>query len=120
MSFPRRTQSIPLAKEFTLATAGLSFLENRRQAYENLAKRTDLEGVKAVCVSPRQAERCGTALGRALRVMARENRDMRMMEVEKDAAGLPPGLTVPMILLSLPVLFVVVLGPAGIRAIDLH
>ena len=109
------TQSIPLAEEFTLTTAELSFLQDRRQAYENLAKRTDLEGVKAVCVSLQQAERYGTALGQALRVMAQENRDMRMMEAEKKAAGLPPKLTVPMILFFLPVLFVVILGPTYIK-----
>ena len=111
------TQSIPLAEEFTLTTAELSYLQDRRQAYENLAKRVNLEGVKAVCVALQQAERYGTPLGQTLRVMAQENRDMRMMEAEKKAAGLPPKLTVPMILFFLPVLFVVILGPAIIRIV---
>src|SRR2546428_8582905 len=111
------TASIPLAEELTLTTAELSYLQDRRQAYENLAKRTDLDGVKAVCVSLQQAERYGTPLGQTLRVMAQENRDMRMMEAEKKAAALPPKLTVPMILFFLPVLFVVILGPAGIRVL---
>ena len=84
-------------------------------AYENLAKRTDLEGVKSVCVALQQSERYGTPLGQTLRVMAQENRDMRMSEAEKKAAALPPKLTVPMILFFLPVLFVVILGPAAIR-----
>jgi tight adherence protein C len=66
-----------------------------------------------------QAERYGTPLGQTLRVMAQENRDMRMMEAEKKAAGLPPKLTVPMILFFLPVLFVVILGPAGIRIAEI-
>ena len=84
-------------------------------AYENLAKRTDLDGVKSVCMALQQAERYGTPLGQTLRVMAQENRDMRMSEAEKKAAALPPKLTVPMILFFLPVLFVVILGPAAIR-----
>jgi tight adherence protein C len=114
------SQSIALAEELTLTTAELSYLQDRRQAYENLAKRTDLEGVRAVCVSLQQAERYGTPLGQTLRVMAQENRDMRMMEAEKRAAALPPKLTVPMILFFLPVLFVVILGPAAIRVMELH
>jgi tight adherence protein C len=71
--------------------------------------------VKSVCVALQQAERYGTPLGQTLRVMAQENRDMRMSEAEKNAAGLPPKLTVPMILFFLPVLFVVILGPAVIK-----
>jgi tight adherence protein C len=112
------SQSIPLAEELTLTTAELSYLPDRRQAYENLAKRTDLDGVKAVCLALQQAERYGTPLANALRVMAQENRDMRMAEAEKKAAALPPKLTVPMILFFLPVLFVVILGPAIIKAMD--
>ena len=84
-------------------------------AYENLAKRTGLEGVKSVCLALQQSERYGTPLGQSLRVMAQENRDMRMNEAEKKAAALPPKLTVPMILFFLPVLFVVILGPTYIK-----
>jgi tight adherence protein C len=109
------SQSIALAEEFTLTTAELSYLPDRRQAYDNLAKRTDLEGVKSVCVALQQAERYGTPLATTLRVLAQENRDMRMSEAEKKAAALPPKLTVPMILFFLPVLFIVILGPAAIR-----
>jgi tight adherence protein C len=109
------TQSVALAEELTLTTAELSYLEDRRQAYENLAKRTNLDGVKSVCMALQQAERYGTPLAQALRVMAQENRDMRMAEAEKKAAALPPKLTVPLILFFLPVLFVVVLGPAAIK-----
>jgi tight adherence protein C len=114
------TQSIALAEELTLTTAELSYLQDRRQAYENLAKRTDLEGVRAVCMALQQSERYGTSMGQTLRVMAQENRDMRMTEAEKKAAGLPPKLTVPMILFFLPVLFVVILGPAAIRVLSLN
>jgi len=114
------SQSIPLAEELTLTTAELSYLQDRKVAYENLAKRTDLEGVRAVCVALQQSERYGTPLGQTLRVMAQENRDMRMSEAEKKAAALPPKLTVPMILFFLPVLFIVILGPAAIRVMAIQ
>ena len=104
--------SLPLAEELTLTTAELSFLAERRQAYDNLAKRTDVDGVKSICMALQQAERYGTSLGTALRVMAQEFRDMRMSEAEKKAAALPPKLTVPMVLFFLPVLFMVITGPA--------
>jgi tight adherence protein C len=114
------SQSVALAEEFTLTTAELSYLPDRRQAYDNLAQRTGLDGVKAVCLALQQAERYGTPLGATLRVLAQENRDMRMSEAEKKAAGLPPKLTVPMIVFFLPVLFVVILGPAAIRVMALQ
>ncbi len=114
------TQSIPLAEELTLTTAELSYLPDRRQAYDNLAQRTDLDGVKSVCIALQQAERYGTPLAQTLRVLAQESRDMRMAEAEKKAAGLPPKLTVPMILFFLPVLFVVILGPAAIRVMSMQ
>ena len=112
-------QSVPLAEELTLTMAELSYLPDRRQAYENLAKRTDLDGVRSVCMAFQQAERYGTPLAQMLRVMAQENRDMRMSEAEKKAAGLPPKLTVPMILFFLPVLFIVILGPAAIKVMGI-
>jgi len=111
------SQSVPLAEELTLTMAELSYLPDRRQAYENLAKRTDIDGVKSVCMALQQAERYGTPLASTLRTMAQENRDMRMAEAEKKAAALPPKLTVPMILFFLPVLFVVILGPAAIKVL---
>ena len=114
------SQSVPLAEELMLTTAELSYLQDRRQAYENLSKRIDLEGVKSVCVALQQSERYGTPLGQTLRVMSQENRDMRMQEAEKKAAALPPKLTVPMILFFLPVLFIVILGPAAIRVMAIH
>lgn len=114
------SQSVALSEEFTLTTAELSYLQDRKVAYENLGRRTGLEGVKSVCLALQQAERYGTPLGHSLRVMAQENRDMRMNEAEKKAAALPPKLTVPMILFFLPVLFVVILGPTGIKISELH
>jgi tight adherence protein C len=109
------SQSVPLAEELGLTTAELSYLQERRMAYENLGDRTGHPGVKAVCTSLIQAERYGTPVGQALRVMARENRLMRMNLAEKKAASLPAKLTVPMIAFFLPVLFVVILGPAAIK-----
>jgi tight adherence protein C len=114
------SQSIALAEELTLTTAELSYLPDRRQAYENLAKRTDLDGVKSVCMALQQSERYGTPMAHTLRVLAQENRDMRMSEAEKKAAALPPKLTVPMIVFFLPVLFVVILGPAAIKVMQLN
>lgn len=113
------SQSVALAEELTLTTAELSYLQDRKQAYENLARRTDIDGVKAVCVALQQAERYGTPMAQTLRVMAQESRDMRMAEAEKKAAALPPKLTVPMILFFLPVLFIVILGPAAIRVMEI-
>jgi tight adherence protein C len=114
------TQSVALAEELTLTTAELSYLPDRRQAYENLAKRTGLEGVKSVSLALAQAERYGTPLGATMRVLSQENRDMRMSEAEKRAAALPPKLTVPMILFFLPVLFIVILGPAAIKVMAIQ
>lgn len=109
------SQSLALAEELSLTTAELSFLPDRRQAYENLANRTGLDGVKAVCLALIQSERYGTPLGQTLRVLSQENRDMRMNEAEKKAAALPPKLTVPMIVFFLPVLFAVIMAPAIIK-----
>jgi tight adherence protein C len=114
------SQSVALSEEFTLTTAELSYLQDRKMAYENLASRTGLDGVKSVCLALQQSERYGTPLGQSLRVMAQENRDMRMSEAEKKAAALPPKLTVPMILFFLPCLFIVILGPSYIKVMALH
>ncbi len=113
-------QSVELAEEMMLTTAELSYLQDRRQAYENLAKRTGLPGVKAVMTALIQAERYGTPVGQALRTMAKENREIRQSEAERKAAALPPKLTVPMIVFFLPVLFIVILGPAGISYMQME
>jgi len=109
------TASVELAEEFALTTAELSYLPDRRMAYENLARRTNHPGVKAVAMALTQAEKYGTPVGQALRVMAKENRELRLSEAEKKAASLPPKLTVPMIVFFLPVLFAVIIGPAMIQ-----
>ncbi len=111
-------QSPPLAEELVLTTAELSYLQDRRIALENLGVRTGLEPVKSVTQALIQADRYGTPIAQALRVLAQESRDIRMTEAEKKAAALPPKLTVPMILFFLPVLFGVILGPAIIQVMD--
>lgn len=111
-------QSPELAEEFILTTAELSYLQERRVAFENLGKRTGLETVQAICQALIQSERYGTPVAQALRVLAQESRDMRMAAAEEKAAALPPKLTVPMILFFLPVLFGVVLGPAAMQVMD--
>jgi tight adherence protein C len=108
-------QSAELAEELTLTTAELAFLEDRGRAYENLGRRTGLDGVKSVMTALIQADRYGTSVGQALRVMAEEGREGRMMDAEKKAASLPPKLTVPLILFFLPVLFIVIIAPAMIK-----
>lgn len=107
--------STELAEEFALTTAELSYLPDRKQAFENLAKRCGHQGVRAVATALNQAERYGTPLGQALRICAQENREMRMAEAEKRAAALPAKLTVPMIIFFLPCLFAVIMGPAILR-----
>ncbi len=113
-------QSPALAEELSLTTAELSYLQDRRKAYENLGERTGLEGVRGVVTSLIQAEKYGTPVGQSLRVLAQENRDMRMSEAEKKAAALPPKLTVPMILFFLPVLFAVIITPAAIQVANIQ
>ncbi len=112
--------SIELAEELSLLTAELSYLPERRQAYEGLSRRNPNPGIKAVMTAMIQAERYGTPLGAALRVMAKENRDLRVAAAEKKAAQLPAKLTVPMIIFFLPVLFIVILQPALSRAFGKH
>ncbi len=106
------SSSAELAEELALTTAELSYLPDRSQAFDNLARRTGHPGVKAVATALNQAEHYGTPMGQALRVTAQENREQRMANAEKKAAALPAKLTVPMILFFLPCLFVVILGPA--------
>lgn len=108
-----------LAEELGLTTAELSYLQERKQAYTNLAERTGIDVVKGVTTALIQSEKYGTPLGQSLRVMATESRDLRMQEAEKKAAALPPKLTVPMIGFFLPVLFAVILGPAIMQAMSL-
>lgn len=111
-------QSVELAEELGLTTAELAYLSDRRIALENLAQRTGLDGVKSVVTALIQSERYGTPLGQSLRVMAQENRDLRMAAAEKKAGALPAQLTVPMIGCFLPVLFLVILGPVVITLME--
>ena len=113
------SESVALAEELTLVTAELSFLPERRQAYENISTRTGLASMRSLKTVLVQAERYGTPLGAALRVLAQESRDDRMHAAEKKAAALSSKLTVPMIVFFLPVLMAVIMGPAMIKIFKL-
>jgi tight adherence protein C len=102
-----------LGDEFGLTAIELGFLNERRQAFENLATRVDLEAVRGVVTTMIQTEKYGTPLASALRVLSAEFRHQRMMRAEEKAARLPAIMTVPLILFILPTLFVVILGPAS-------
>ena len=102
-----------LGDEFGLTAIELGFLNERRQAFENLAARVDLEAVRGVVTTMIQTEKYGTPLASALRVLSAEFRHQRMMRAEEKAARLPAIMTVPLILFILPTLFVVILGPAS-------
>ncbi len=104
-----------LAEEFALAAAELAFLGERRHAWENLSDRTGLVQVRSLSTTMLQSEKYGTPVSQALKVLAQENREARMSEAEKKAAALPAKLTVPMIVFFLPVLFLVIAGPAAIQ-----
>ena len=107
-----------LGDEFTLTAIELGFLSERRQAFENLAARVKLDAVKGVVTTMVQTEKYGTPLASALRVLSAEFRNERMMRAEEKAARLPAIMTVPLILFILPVLFVVILGPAACSISD--
>jgi tight adherence protein C len=102
-----------LGEEFSLAAIELGFLTDRRQAFENLAIRIDLDAIRGVVTTMIQTEKYGTPLASALRVLSAEFRNERMMRAEEKAARLPAIMTVPLILFILPVLFIVILGPAA-------
>jgi tight adherence protein C len=107
-----------LGDEFSLTSIELSFLTERRMAFENLAYRVDLDAVKGVVTTMIQTERYGTPLASALRVLSAEFRNERMMRAEEKAARLPAIMTVPLILFILPTLFIVILGPAACSIAD--
>jgi tight adherence protein C len=107
-----------LGDEFTLTAIELGFLTDRRMAFENLAQRVDLDSIRGVVTTMIQTEKYGTPLASALRVLSAEFRHERMMRAEEKAARLPAIMTVPLILFILPVLFIVILGPAACSIAD--
>ncbi len=107
-----------LAEEYAITAAELTFLPDRRLAFENLNNRTDLEAIRAVVNTLQQTAKFGTPLAQSLRILANDLRSARMTRAEEKAARLPALLTVPMILFILPTLFIVLLGPAGINLVD--
>lgn len=107
-----------LGDEFALTAIELSFLNERKMAFGNLAYRVNLEAVKGVVTTMIQTEKYGTPLASALRVLSAEFRNERMMRAEEKAARLPAIMTIPLILFILPVLFIVILGPAACSISD--
>jgi tight adherence protein C len=107
-----------LAEEFGITAAELTFLPDRRMAFENLNARTDSDGIRGVVNTLQQTAKFGTPLAQSLRVLATEMRTARMTRAEEKAARLPALLTVPMILFILPTMFIVMLGPAAINVMD--
>ncbi|RZL55995.1 MAG: type II secretion system F family protein [Sphingomonas sp.] len=107
-----------LGDEFTLTAIELGFLTERRQAFENLATRVDLDAIRGVVTTMVQTEKYGTPLASALRVLSAEFRNERMMRAEEKAARLPAIMTIPLILFILPTLFIVILGPAACSISD--
>lgn len=107
-----------IADEFGLAAVELGFLPERRKALENLNRRTDMASIRGVVNTLLQTEKYGTPLAQSLRVLATEYRNDRMMKAEEKAAKLPATMTVPLVVFILPTLFIVLIGPAILRAID--
>ncbi len=120
MAFTKVTEEIIesspiLAQELGLTSAELAYLGDRRQAFENFSNRTGLPAAKSLATTLIQSEQYGTPVGKALGVLAQEKRDERLSAAERKAAALPAKLTVPMIIFFLPVLFIVVIGPAALQ-----
>lgn len=112
-------QSVALAEELTLTTAELSYLPNRRMAYENFSKRINMEIARNLSLSLIQAEKYGTPVGNTLRVLAQESRDMRLIEAERKAAALSVKLTIPALIFFFFPVFVVILVPVTIKLLDI-
>ena len=110
-----RLQSKIMSEELSILLAELSFLQDRRFAYQNLYYRTGVESIKAASTGLLQAEKFGTSLAPTLRILASESREIRMSTAEAKAASLPPKLTVPMIIFFLPVLLAIIIAPAIIQ-----
>ena len=113
-----RLSSPELADELELTSIELGFLTDRREALENFAKRTGLPSVEALVSTLSQAEKYGTPLASSLKVLANEMRDERLMKAEEKAAKLPATLTIPMVIFIMPALFIVLIGPGIIQAVD--
>ncbi len=109
-------QSPLLAEELGILSAEMGMLNDRRAALKDFARRVGSSSARSFSTSIIQAEQYGTSVSNAMRVIADELRDARMAEAERKAASLPPKLTVPMILFFMPALFIVILGPAFIKA----
>jgi tight adherence protein C len=111
-------KSSVLGEELHQTALELSFMPERRQALENLAERAPVPSVIGFVNTLIQAEKYGTPLARAFKVLSQEQRAERMLRAEEKAGRLPATMTVPMMLFILPALFVVLIGPAILDIMD--
>jgi tight adherence protein C len=107
-----------LSEEFGITAAELTYLPDRKVAFDNLNSRTNMSSIRGVVNTLLQTAKFGTPLAQSLRILAAEFREARITRAEEKAARLPAMLTVPMILFILPTLFIVLLGPAILSIID--
>jgi tight adherence protein C len=101
-----------LADELQVTTSELRALPNRRQALENFATRTGVAEARSLTATLIQTVRYGTPLTQSLKVLAAEQRIARVLTLEEKAAKLPAILSLPLMLLIMPSIFIVTAGPA--------
>ncbi|MGQ3676139.1 type II secretion system F family protein [Xanthobacter sp. TB0139] len=104
--------SAPLSEEISITLAELSFLPERRQAYENLGNRTDLSEVRSACMAIIQSEQQGTSLAPALRALSAESRAARISAAEQQGAKIAAILSLPVMIFFMPPLVVISAIPA--------
>lgn len=107
-----------VALEFATLGQELRMSTDRRGALMRMGERTGLDSFQRLAGTLSQTLRYGTPLGQALRVLAAEMRNERLIRLEERAAKLPALLTLPLILFILPCLFIVLAGPAVIRILN--
>jgi tight adherence protein C len=113
------TAAPELSKEFQLVTHEISAGVPRAEALRHLERRTGLDELRSLVNMLVQAERFGTSIAKGLRIHSKMTRQKRMSKAEEEAAKVSPKLTVVMILFLLPVLAVILVGPAGIRVYEI-
>lgn len=105
----------PLAISFLVLVQELRMLPDRRQALERFAQRSDFEGFKRLGGTLSQTLKYGTPLAQALRVLAAEMRQDRMLRIEEKAIRLPAVLVIPLILFIMPAVFIALVGPSALQ-----
>lgn len=108
-----------VASELRLLEYELRYYTDRSQAFRNLAARCDIDVVSRLTAIVEQSEQIGSPIAESLKILAKESRDERFLLAERKAAKLPVIMQVPIVLLILPSLFLLILGPVGIKIVDL-